>query len=77
MKKKIAVIIILIIMLIPIKFGVKDGGTVVYKAVLYSVTKRHEMSGPPIQPTGGYYIGTEIKILFFEVYNDVGFVPDE
>lgn len=77
MKKKIVVIIILIIMLIPIKFGFKDGGTVEYKAVLYSVTKRHEISGPPIHPTYGYYIGTEVKILFFEVYSDVEFVPDE
>lgn len=82
MKKKLRIIIPLIIaliLLIPIPMHAKDGGTVTYNAVLYSVTKRHSMwneSGTP-DGTFGYLIGTEVRILWFTVYDDVQFVPQE
>ena len=78
MKKKItviSVIILLFIMLIPVKMECDDGGTVNYSAILYGITKRHSMYTK--DGLNGYDIGTEVRILFFEVYNDVEFVPGE
>lgn len=82
MKKKTIIItvivILLFVLLFPIKLMLKDGGTVEYKAILYTVTKRQTESIDPDDPSRiGLYIGTEIKILFWEVYNDVEFFPDE
>jgi len=76
MKKALLILFVLvIILLIPwnIMYAT-DGGTVVYSAPLYTITKRHAMwwEGEIF----GYHIGTEIEILSFEVYNDVGFIPD-
>ena len=50
-----------------------------YKAVFYGVTKEHSIISDLISPTGenGYNIGTRVRILWFEVYNDVEFVPRE
>ncbi len=81
-KKKIgiiAVFAVLIIMLFPIKSQYLDGGTVEYNAVLYGVTKQHSIISGIASPTGenGYNIGTRVRILWFEVYNDVEFVPQE
>ncbi len=78
-KKKIGIIAVwavLIIMLIPIKSHYRDGGTVEYSAVLYGVTKQHSMISDRISPTEefGYEIGTRVRILWLEVYNDVEFV---
>lgn len=45
MKKKrfaiIAVIIIVIVLLFPIRINLKDGGSVMYKSLVYEVTKIH------------------------------------
>ena len=47
MKKKRLIIIIAVIvfaiMLIPVPFGVEDGGSELYLAILYSVEKSHEL----------------------------------
>ncbi len=83
MKKKlriiIPVIIIALILLFPIPMHAKDGGTVVYNAILYSVTKRHSMWNEGETPDGtfGYLTGTEVRILWFTVYDNVQFVPQE
>ena len=68
MKKKIIVIfiILLIVLLIPIRLQAKDGGTVEYRAVLYSVSNVHR-----IKDENTYYEGTIVKILGIEVYNNV------
>ncbi len=81
-KKKIGIIAalaVLIIMIFPIKSQIKDGGTVKYDAVFYGVTKEHSIISDLISPTGenGYNIWTRVRILWFEVYNDVEFVPRE
>lgn len=69
----IAVIVLLFIMLVPIKTELKDGGTVKYSAILYGITKRHSLDMK--DGKSGYYIGTKFRILFFDVYDDVKFVP--
>ncbi|MBD5140905.1 MAG: hypothetical protein HDT25_05770 [Ruminococcus sp.] len=66
------IVIIMAILLVPFPHFYKDGGTVEYRAVLYCVTKSHAMNGPE-QQDDGYYIGTIVEILGFEVYNDVEF----
>lgn len=75
MKKRTKVFIIILIcavLLVPIPFWYKDGGTVEYKAILYTVTKQHSLSSHG----RGYDIGTRVRILFLEVYDDVRFYPD-
>lgn len=71
MKKKmiivICVVVALLVLLVPIPMHIKDGGSVKYSALLYSVTDVHRMD----PETDGYEDGTVIKILGFEVYNDV------
>ena len=71
MKKKtiiiLCVIVAVLVLLVPIPMHLKDGGSVKYSALLYSVTDVHRMD--PV--TDGYEDGTIIKILGFEVYNNV------
>ncbi len=76
MKKKVLVVlaIALILMLIPIKSHLKDGGTVEYRAVLYKVSKIHSMTVNENQK--GYNVGTVIEIFGFEIYNNVEFSTD-
>lgn len=73
MKKKVIIIIliILILLLIPIPFKLRDGGSTEYRAILYSVTKYNRLSEIGDDGTTKYISGTEIKVLGFEVYNDV------
>ena len=73
MKKKIIVIIIIVviaILLIPIPMKLRDGGSTEYKALLYSVTKYHQLA--PVEENGGkeYLEGVSIKILGKEVFNN-------
>ena len=77
-KKKISIVIavvLAVILLVPIPLFYKDGGTVEYKALLYSVTALHSIADT--KNASGYNIGTVVEILGFTVYNDVEFVPDE
>jgi len=70
MKKKviIIVVIILILMLIPVRYRLKDGGSIVYKSMLYSVTKVHAIN---LESATGYEDGWKIKIFGIQVYNVV------
>jgi len=72
MKKKIVINIILIlvalVLLVPIPLYAKDGGTVTYQAILYSVTDYHSIKDPE-----GFYTGIEIKILGITVYENTTF----
>ncbi len=74
MKKKITLTVIIILIcavfFIPLPTWYKDGGTVKYTALTYSVTKQHSIS------PDGYMVGTRVKILFWTVYDDVGFEPN-
>lgn len=72
MKKKIikiaVIIIALLILLFPLTFRYKDGGTVEYRALVYQVYNVHTL-----RMTGGYDEGTIIRILGFEVFNNVNY----
>lgn len=75
MKKKniliIAIIVLLVILLFPFKINrLRDGGTVEYKALLYSVTKYHKLV--PENSEKEYIDGIGIKILGKEIYNNIG-----
>ncbi|MCI6430206.1 hypothetical protein ACTM9K_12945 [Bariatricus sp. HCP3S3_E12] len=73
MKKKVIIglcILLVIILLIPIPMRLKDGGTVVYNAILYQVEDVRRID-PEATSEDDYLEGTIIKILGIEVYNDV------
>ena len=67
--------ILLVICLIPVPMRLKDGGTVVYRAILYSVTSNHSMIYKEVPEEDAMYLGfktgPEIKILGFTVYENV------
>ena len=48
----------------------EDGGTVVYKAILYEVEDVHRI-GAEDTAEDEYLEGTIVKILGIEIYNDV------
>lgn len=65
---------VILAMLIPMRTQYKDGGTVRYRAILYAVTRQHSLAVSDHRQ--GYQIGTKVRILFWDVYSDVEFVPD-
>ena len=73
MKKKLkkhiiigTVLVILAVSLIPIPRYLKDGGTVEYNALLYCVHQVHSLN-----LDGGYNVGTRVRVLFWEVFDNV------
>ena len=62
------IVILLIILLVPVKYHLKDGGTVEYKAVLYKISKVHSLN---LNLDGGYNEGVIVNFLGFEIYNNV------
>ena len=70
MKKIITVICILLViaLLLPVPMRMKDGGTVKYQALLYSVSDVHRLA-----PTAesGYEEGIIIEILGVQIFNSV------
>ncbi len=62
----IAVVLVLALLLTPIRLGLKDGGSVRYKALVYEVTKIHQL--PEIDADYEYIEGVEVKILGVTVY---------
>ncbi len=86
MKKKIVIGIVVFfvsICLIPIPLRKKDGGSVEYKALFYSVTKYHQIVlNPETDSEEGYIVesgfikGWGIKILGVEIFNNTQYVPD-
>ena len=71
MKKKILVVIcilLVIILLMPIPMRMKDGGTVKYQALLYSISDVHRLA-PSTE--SGYEDGMIIEILGMQVFNNV------
>ena len=73
MKKKVMIgicILLAIVLLIPIPMHLKDGGTVVYNAILYQVEDVHRL-GAGDTDEGEYLEGVIVKILGMEVYNSV------
>ncbi len=71
MKRKIIAAICIFltaVLLVPIPMRMKDGGTVKYQAVLYSITDVHRLA--PLE-AGGYEEGIIIEILGLQVINSV------
>lgn len=67
MKKRtitIIIVVLLIVLLFPIRYRLKDGGSIVYKSITYQVTKVHRL-----YDINGIEEGWEIEILGFRVYN--------
>jgi len=64
----IIVIIVAFIFLFPTTLRYEDGGTVRYKAILYSVTNYHSMKDPD-----GFDTGIEIEIFGIPVYKNTTF----
>ena len=76
MKKKTMIVIgvlIAILLLFPIPLKMKDGGSVVYKAILYKVSDVHSLVDSLEETENGkeYNEGIIIEILGFEVFNNV------
>ena len=73
MKKKVMIgicVLLAIVLLVPIPMRLKDGGTVVYHAVLYQVEDAHRL-GAVDTAEDEYLEGMIVRILGMEVYNSV------
>lgn len=73
MKKKVMIgicVLLAIVLLVPIPMCLKDGGTVVYHAVLYQVEDVHRL-GAVDTAEDEYLEGMIVRILGMEVYNSV------
>ena len=73
MKKKVMIgicVLLAIVLLVPIPMRLKDGGTVVYHAVLYQVEDAHRL-GAVDTAEDEYLEGMIVRILGMEVYNNV------
>lgn len=73
MKKKVMIgicVLLAIVLLVPIPMRLKDGGTVVYHAVLYQVEDVHRL-GAVDSAEDEYLEGMIVRILGMEVYNSV------
>lgn len=77
MRKKvfaIVAVLALVILLFPIRMNLKDGGSVQYKSLTYSITKVHSMIseeeaiGGKVKP---YDDGFVVKILGIKVFDNV------
>lgn len=68
MKKRtitIIIVVLLIVLLFPIRYRLKDGGSIVYKSLTYQVTKVHRL-----HEINGIEKGWEISILGFQIYKN-------
>jgi hypothetical protein len=73
MKKKVMIgicVLLATVLLVPIPMRLKDGGTVVYHAVLYQVEDVHRL-GAVDTAEDEYLEGMIVRILGIEVYNSV------
>lgn len=68
MKKKLILILIIIFigLNIPVRYQLKDGGSIVYKSVLWSYEKVHSMNAQE-----GYDVGTRFDILGISIIDNV------
>lgn len=72
MNKKVIILIIIvgIILLFPIPMHLNDGGSVEYKALLYTITKYHKLAPIEEGKDVKYIDGIGIEILGKEIYNN-------
>lgn len=67
--RNIIIILILIILLFPLPVRLKDGGSIRYQSILYSITKVHRLN--TLETENMYLKGYEVKILNMKVYNNM------
>ena len=73
MKKKVMIgicVLLAFVLLVPIPMRLKDGGTVVYRAVLDQVEDVHRL-GAVDTAEDEYLEGMIVRIIGIEVYNSV------
>ena len=79
MKRKVVAVILivmaLVVLLTPVRMSLKDGGSVRYKALVYEVTKIHQLS-PKAKGVKPYIDGLEVRILGVTVYRETDEQPD-
>jgi len=65
----IAIIVILVVLLTPIRTNLKDGGSVRYKSLVYEITKIHQLAleADGVKP---YIDGYEVKIFGMTIYRE-------
>ncbi len=63
-------IILIAVLLIPIPMRLKDGGTVAYTALLYTIQDVHRLN-PAMESEKEFQEGIIIEILGVEVFNNV------
>lgn len=61
-------IVLILLLLFPIPLRLKDGGTVKYQAVLYSISDVHRLDP---DSEDGYQDGVIIEILGMKVYSNL------
>jgi len=75
MKKKAIIIVcvlLAIVLLFPIPMRLRDGGTIQYKAILYTVSDVHSLATVEDQEAGKEFNeGIIIEMLGFEIFNSV------
>lgn len=75
MKKKsiiiISIFVVLAILLFPIPRKLNDGGTVEYRALLYTITDYHKLTLDADESESGYIEGIKIEILGIEIFNSL------
>ena len=64
--RNLIIISVLIVLLFPIPLHYKDGGTVEYKALAYSVTDYHAIHSAE----GEYLVGKSIEIFGIEIFDN-------
>ena len=70
MKKRIVIgiiVVIFLILLIPIPFKLRDGGSIEFKAILYTITKYHKLNEISEDQQEIYTDGFRIEILGIEI----------
>lgn len=63
-RNKLFILLLVIVLFFPITYRYKDGGTVSYKAILYSYTKYHGF-----EEDESYFTGREFLIFPFNFLN--------
>ena len=63
---KIVAVIMVLIFVFPIMICYKDGGSIRYQAILYSITKYHSLNA-----ANSFDTGIEIKLLGITIYENI------
>ena len=82
MKKALVIILViaLFILLFPMRSQAKDGGTVRYQAILYTVSDMHQITDIQNEDgtfAEGYTVGIVIEILGVEIFNNTRWIPEK